>query len=1163
MSRDYYIKLNALEAPDAQYPDIAVGSVSPVTRTEVDDYDVSFAEAMAASTLPFNVGIWAASKADQALRAFSQEDNQRNKDPSFDPFTVWKENEHSPDDINSIMDMDNWDQYYLYREIKSYQGDVAQTISDAGPVGNAASVLSYIFTDPTTYMGFGVAGMLGKGMAAKKAYAIGSAGAVAASETITQGIDQYDERSVSESLFNIGAGAVIGGVLGSAVDVWSGRSVLAKKGKDFNQASAQYLQDANDVEQRFARSVGLDIDETVKYSDPLEGLEKEFSDPVKRRIHLINWLEKEGARREAAGSKAGMFQDDLDRKLARIIDEDQKSLPDAVKQALIQEVSLDQESPIGETVNAGLERITGTHIFNLRQVRENDMLAQSVGAAVTDPAALAASIAESNKKSEVLGFAARKGARGLRLLSPKLFGQSSAVPEVREAFEKVFGRNLKTIGDEAGIARKVSIVEEATNIESRAIGKIAQYNDEMKKLATEGHYLDEAAEAEAILLASNGRFNLKSQPKSVSRAAYEMAKKYRDYFGDFSKRLEESGIEGYTTRNGYGAPLIFNASKVNRNIPKMTQIIYNGLEKMQKSAGREIQRLEKTMAQRKNSGLDYTEVKNEIRDLKEFAETETIYLQQDAERAVNRFAAGQGWESFNDTQAAKLIPKRFRARMYDFENVIEFVETDPNKLMGGYAREVAPFMASQKVLGEKTPYKLIDDLVDKGLEEARRLEAAGDLKGAEKIKKEIIKAEKSLKTGWETSTGERAQKLRDVMHNDLINWLNASKSIVAITKLGNRVSASISDVNGILLHHHLKGFGGFLNTAQKMALSPELREMSKNQARIMGISMEHSKNTLLHDNLSDALHNAEIGGTGFSGQVAESLRWSSAKFEKINGGVYWDTATRRTMMIAQQGLLKDSMEGLLKGSIHKNSATDLAFLGLDKDISSLILKQMDEFGETVDGVFFGHPEKWTDKKAADAWILALQRDGRRTSIQPGIGDTPHFFTVPGVSNLVQFKSWSVTATQVYGLSALQRADAQHMIGIVSLVGMATAADIFDQWSRGNKIHTDPEELLWAGINKSGLLGVTPELGGAYLMNKVFDIESGGARLYDYATLGDVVLGPSLGVVQDIGGVAKPLGGLLSADEDMRFNDAWAKHLIDLVPAPFVKPYIKNAIGNDN
>jgi len=1032
MSKDYYIKLDALEGSDDKYNGYAVGSVSPVTSQPTETNDVDYGEAVAAMTMPYKVGIWSAVKADQALRAFSQGDNGRNKDPSFDPYKVWKDNSHSPDDINTIMGMDNWEQYYLYRETKDYQNNVGKTISASGPIGVGAAVLSSIVTDPTTYMGFGVASMLGKGMKAKAAYAVGAGAAVATSEGVSQITDEYDEKPFSESLFNVAAGAVVGGALGTAVDAWKARSVLAAQGNDFNQASVNYIQDAYSVEDRFAKSVGAMAAETKK---------------------------------------------------------------------------LDPEN------------------------------------------------------TQVLGFMARKGARGLRYLSPKLFGQSSKVPEVRELYGKVFGRNLKTVGDEAGLARQASITEEASSIENVAIGKIAQYSEDMKKIAMQGHYLDDAAEAEAILVAANGRLNLKAQPKGVSRAGYEMAKRYRDYFGGFAKKLDESGIEGYTTRNGYGAPLIFSASKVNTNIPKMVEIINEGLTKMQKGATAEVQRLQTILVQRKNSGLDFGEVETEIENLSRFARAFPEELLEDAQNAVNRFAAGQGWEAFDSAKVAKLIPKRFRPRMYEFEKVIDFVETDPNKLMGGYAREVAPFMASQKVLGDKTPYKAIDDFKVSMLEKVNKLRVEGKTKQADKLLKEITKAERSMKTGWETATGERAQKIREVMGNDVVNWLSASKSIVSITKLGNRVSASLSDINAILLHHHLKGFGGFLNTARKMAISPELRQMSKAQARIMGISMEHSKNTLLHDNIGDALHNAEIGGYGISGQVAESLRYGSAKFEKLNGGVYWDTGTRRTLMIAQQGLLKDSMQKLLKGGLHKNSATDLAFLGIDKENAGKILAQMDEFGENVDGVFFGGVEKWTDKKAADAWILALQRDGRRTSIQPGIGDTPHAFTVPGVSNLVQFKSWAVTATQVYGLSALQRADAQHMMAIGTLIGMSTAADIFDQWSRGNEINTDPDELLWAGITRSGMLGVTPELGGSWMMNKLFDIESGGSRLYDYADLSDVVGGPSLGVIKDIGGAAKPFGALLSGDEDVKFDDTWAKHFIDLLPAPFIKPVIKNAIGN--
>lgn len=1044
MSEDYYIKLNAIPGASDKYNGTPVGSVSPVSPPVETQNDVGFFEAAAGWSLPYRVGMWAASnpekidgiktiatsvgagrvfsqsKFDQALRAFSQNDDQRNKDPSFNPFTVWKDNEHNPEEINTIMGMDNWEQYYFYRESKNYERNVNETLKEAGLPGYGAALAGSLVSDPTTYMGFGVAAMLERGMAAKAAYALGGASAVGANEAIEQGIDHFDEKSLEGSALNIAAGAVIGGVLGTAVDAWRGRSKLAVEGKDFNASSMNYVEDAYNVGQRFESTVG------AKAAD------------------------------------------------------------------------------------------------------------------LADPS-----------NSEVLGFLANKGARGLRYLSPKLFGQSSKYPEVREIFDKFFGRNLKTLGDEMGEVRQISLAEESTTIENRARGMIETDQESMTKLARDGHHLDEQAQKQAILLASNGREQLKYVKPGMSKAAFEMAKKYRKYFSDFSDKLEKLNIDGYTTRNGYGAPLVFNPMKVAQNVPRVTELMLESFKRGQKVARAELQRLKTRQSARLAQGLETAEIDEEIEGLAKFADAEPEYLEWDAADATNRFAAGMGWEAFDGGQAIKYIPKRFRHRLFEFKDVIDFVETDPWKLMEGYAREISPFMASQKIFGDKTPYRAIEVVSKKLLEQASK----ADPKDADKIRKEIAKAERSLTTGWESATGERAKKLRRAVGDEAYNVLAASRSFTAMARLGNRVLASVSELNSILLHHHFKGYGGYMSTLAKFASDGSYREMSKQQSRIFGLGLKHSVQSWAYEDLAGVVDNAKYRGK--TAQVAESFKTGARAFEVLNGGVFWDSLTRRALLVTQQSILRDSMKGLLSGKINKNTATDLSFLGINKDFAQKITKQMDDFGEEIDGVFVSNVDNWTDESAAEAWINALRRDNRRTSIVPGLGDVPHSFSVPGLANIFQFKSWAVTATQVYGLSALQRADSQHLMAIATLVGMSTMADMLDQFARGNEISTDPDELLWGGITRSGLLGVMPEFGGSWFMNKVADIESGNARLYDYASGSSILFGPASGLADDIAGAVKPVGQILSGDNVN--TGAWAKDLLDLTPLPFVKPYIKNQI----
>lgn len=1025
MSNEYEIELNATEAPPVKY-DYPVGTISPTNPFLQDTQqksNMSYLEAFAESTLPHRVGIWASTEHDRIMRSYDQKDNLDNTDPSFDPFTVWKDGKYSPDEFHAISQMKNWDEYSLYKTVKDYENESAQRLQESGTLGETVA----FFGDPSLYVGIGAEKLISTGLSSAAKFAISGTATVAGYESFQQIADITDRRSAEESLFNVAAAGVIGGALGKAVDTWGTRQAakaLSTGDKDFHAASSQIINDAQTLETR----------------------------------------------------------------------------------------------------------------------------AQDLSAAA---------VKSNPEDSMILGTAARFAATGLRRISPKITGQTASNPESRAIMDSFFGRNLKTVADEKGVPRAISLGEEAKNIVDQSYGKVAKDLSEIDTLVKSGQVFDEVAQKQAILIAADGRI----KDLSSNEISTVLARQHREYFGNFNKTLKELGVEGYNTLKDYAAPLLLKAELINRDFDGFVNKLVPRLEKAKLKAEQDVSAMMNELERMKQMGGhvdDIAELADEIRITREIASEASGDTASRARAYAHQMASGMQDGINTGKYQNKLIPNRFKSRVLDFKDFIDFVEIDPSKLKASYAREVAPFMASKKVFGYRTPKQAIEKFLSTMQENEVAARLAGD-KNYSKITAEANDMAGSMTKGWDLLTGEHLSKQAQVYSKPIMNWLTAAKHFTSMTKLGAQVLASLNDMNAILLTHHLKGYGQFTNTLAKMATSPELRELGKKNALTIGVSFEKALHSELMQNLSNDFYNAEIFGTGVSGKAAKLAQYGSSKMQVFNGSTIFDTVVRRALVIAQQGVMKNNLEDFVAGTLAKNEATDLAFLGIGKRDASTILTQMKKHGEMVDGVFLANSEVWENANAKEVFERALLRDNRRTSLRPSTGDTPHVFHTPIVGLLTQFKSWSVTATQVYGLSALQRADAKHLMGISTMIGMASMAGVLNDVGRGNKVETDPEELLWNGINTSGILGALPDYGGSWLVHNYADINSGGGKYSDYQDINSMILGPTKSTVQDLwGATGAPLVQGLDPQQDVNY-DSWKRSLFNTLPIPFVKPIIKNEL----
>lgn len=794
------------------------------------------------------------------------------------------------------------------------------------------------------------------------------------------------------------------------------------------------------------------------------------------------------------------------------------------------------------------------HQFSKQIVMDADSL---------EPRALSLSadaIKKSPEDSLIFGKAARFSAKMMAPIVPKLKFQTSALSETREFGSKFFGNTLINVSETAGVAKQESLVEATGLIRAQKIGKISKITNEIDDFIAAGNRVTDDDLTQAIVRASDRADDL-----SDNTASAFIAKRHRQFYDEYAEELD--GVSGFLKREDYGVPLVFRPDKIEKNfdsfVDRFTQKFIQSRNALKDDIDFLNEKLSREMAKDKKSLQLVEDLEEEIRLTREFMDTPDSEISSRAIVYAQQIANGTyGKTSMVNPFGGKFMPSRFKQRVFDIKEFAEFIENNPVKLAKMYADEVTPFQASHKIFGERTPINAIKEYSDRLVEKAT-MAAGQDRALSDKILKEQEKMVKALGLGWDRLTGQHITKAGDLYGSGVLNTFTAARNYISATKLGARVLASMNELGAIIMTRHFSGVKEFGTTLAKMAKSPELRAMSRKDAEALSFAIQPNVHAALGDSLGDHLDILEVRGNGASAKLARSSQWLSHKMEYWSGGVFFDSMSRRIINSVQHGMIKNSIEDLARGKLTGSRLTDLAFLGIEKGDVAPILEQIKKHGKMVDGVFSFNTSEWTDKFAKNKVELALYRDNRRVSINPDAGDTPHIFTVPGANMLFQFKSWSVAAGHIYGLSALQKLDAQHLASLSGFVGLSSLSYMLAEVARGNEPPKDIEEIIYAGVTNSGIFGVMPDYGGHWLANAWGGIEAGGAKFAPRQTGLTTAAGPLGSTITDVMGAVKPVFSAIDPNADAKFDDTWAKNMLDVLPIPLVKPLIKNELITDD
>lgn len=999
---------------------INYGHVYKTKDKSAEQIETSYWDAFTSTKLPTRLGATLAIQTDRFLRQFDEKDTMREIDSTFDPIKAFNEGGHTEDEMGVISQMDNWQQYYTYKEYKDWQDNSRATIAESGMAGKVLNFAGDVFTDPTIYAGYGAATMLSKGMAGYKALAIAGALGSATTEAVEQVADYSQERSAAESMIYIGAGATIGAALGAAGPLYN--KIVNKAGKTYEKAAVDTVLAVDSIEMNTAKSLS------------------------------------------------------------------------------------------------------------------------------------AATVKKSPELSEIYGTLPRFLAKAQGVLAPVTRWQAAATDEARRAGAKFFGTTLATKENVAGVAQEASLMDYDSLLNRKVNAIKNELVSTARSLEKQGVKLDNNFFKRALVKINNLEDNLlDNTPESI------WAKAELDAYAKIAKEAE--GIDGFNLRQRYVAT-VYDEDAINLNwdalVNKMERFVKNEI-----ASGSAQAKLAKLEFQLKSintaddlDGALRAKIAGQANELRDFVNLSPDKLTEKAQAMAQMFKSGNFSEAtllFRD--ADKVMPSHFKERLLEQADMIDFMKVDPFERFAIYARDVVPHIASGKVFGATNPDDFIKQTVDNLMSKASKMPIGKD---RSKLEMEAKKLESDLINGWNDLSGMTQVKARATLGEQTYHSLKAAKNFTSALMLGASIFANLAEFGATAITHGLSRQGALVKTMANMATSPALRNATRQEAKYLTNGMKAVTALRLSKEFS-----SEYIKSGMSRGVTDKIAKAGSVVNQVsqvtNLNLLWTKFYRDMVMVTDQSAFKESMELLVNGKLSGARATDLAKYGIDKYHAEEILALAKQYGEEVGGLFHFHTSKWPKSETKDIFETALLKSNRATSVDPRVGDVPHIAHVTGFDLIFQFKQWAITAGHTYALPSLQRVDADRMAGLAFYTGWSSLAYMFGEKAKGREPPTDMDEIIYAGVTNSGLLGIFPDYGGHYFMNRWFDLESGGAKYTEYSDWTKFFAPAAISVGNDLAGVSSPLFAAIDPNKEAEFNDKFWKDFVDILPIPLVKPYIKNQL----
>lgn len=463
-----------------------------------------------------------------------------------------------------------------------------------------------------------------------------------------------------------------------------------------------------------------------------------------------------------------------------------------------------------------------------------------------------------------------------------------------------------------------------------------------------------------------------------------------------------------------------------------------------------------------------------------------------------------------------------------------------------------------KALGEEFE-KLHIELSNRKAELENKLsEKILEPKEKTKVEKQLKKVEKEL--GKIRSKFEKNKKIMNHIYEKMMGIQKTDRTaqkiksaIMSITAWANLPFVpltQINDLSAIALQHGLIPFirdglyptieslNGILKTADSEALRKAAPSV---HLALQDVQMGYA------DRNWGSLTNPYLN-LGRTVNTLEKIAHLSANFTGTN---YIDNMLQRITGSVVQSELMRILHAWKAGTMSKRDSLYIRKYGIDVNKYGdrmLAAFKANGGGKTKLGGYQSHFWQWEDLDAANQFSDAVFRSIKDTQIQAGLIDAPLFTDDNGPigimgSILKGFNGWAFASVNRYVIPSLQQADAEKLIGVLTMLGTGYLVDPFRRFARGEEAFPDnlsAKEIAWATINNSGyfswfanILANANLLSGDSLMGNLRS-----DKFKDRTRAG--LLGPAWGTLNRMADVASAL-----ASREM--NEADAKKMARMLP----------------
>ena len=314
--------------------------------------------------------------------------------------------------------------------------------------------------------------------------------------------------------------------------------------------------------------------------------------------------------------------------------------------------------------------------------------------------------------------------------------------------------------------------------------------------------------------------------------------------------------------------------------------------------------------------------------------------------------------------------------------------------------------------------------------------------------------------------------------------VSVAKSVTSALKLGGTVAYQIADMGGIIMKSGLMPF-------YRNGLVPLLKTMN---GHIKGKNSEAWINNAGYVGLACNTEISVLGNRMFNSSSMDTAPVSSFLDNAVSGaniashyaGNFFGinsiaNINERMAASTVQASIMDAAFKFKAGTITQLDKQNMAQIGIQiEEVAESFIKNFEESGGWKQGKN-GYQSlywKWSDTEAVTRMANSVRRGVQDSIINSSKYASPYWAQSPLLSLVFMFHGWAYNAFNRYAVPLMQRPDAQHMIGLTSIVGLSMMAEPLLNMSNGKPAYEDDKTLLdsaMRALDYSGFLGPTWDL----------------------------------------------------------------------------------------